>query len=108
VDRETRRTQNEVWFREVNERLEARALARDGSGTSFEIVCECAFEECTDRIPIVTGAYEEVRALPTHFVLVVGHEDLALERVVEVTKRYQVVEKVGRAAAIADAANPRR
>lgn len=107
VTREERRTQNEVWFREVNERLESRALERPGAAGSFEIVCECATEECTERIPIATAAYERVRARPTRFVLVIGHEDPSLERVVEVASGYQVVQKVGPAAAIADAANPR-
>jgi hypothetical protein len=36
--------QNEVWFRDLNERLERRALEKLG-GETFEVVCECDRED---------------------------------------------------------------
>lgn len=101
-----RRAMNESWFRVLNERLESRAAER-GDDETFEIVCECAREDCTARIQISLGAYEAVRAEPTAFVVVEGHADPAIERVVEAGTGYEIVEKLGEAAAVATIQNPR-
>jgi len=97
---------NESLFRELNERLEQRAVDR-GPGATFEMVCECAREECTLRISILVAEYEEVRSEPTEFIVVTGHADPAVERVVDSTDGYDVVEKHGEAAVVAEVENPR-
>jgi hypothetical protein len=50
--------------------------------------------------------YEEVRSVPTHFVVARGHVDRQVEFVVRETSRYQVVEKFGIAAAVAKRLDP--
>ena len=107
MTREGRRSQNEVWFRALNERLEARALDRGSAGATFEIVCECALEECTERIGVTASEYERVRESGTHFILVPGHGDDTLEHVVELHGDYEVVEKIGAAAVVAESQDPR-
>ena len=72
VTRESRKGANEAWFREVNERLEDRAAGQSAPSDAFEIVCECAREECTERIAIDFAAYEAVRRIPTRFIVVRG------------------------------------
>jgi len=106
MTRDARRAQNEVWFREVNERLEARALER-AAADAFEIVCECASEECTERIELTAAEYERVRAEPTRFILVLGHDDPSLERIVLENGTYAVVDKIGAAAFLAELEDPR-
>ena len=104
---ETRKAQNEVWFRELNERLEARALERKGDELQFEIVCECSREECTDRIRVPYGTYEHVRQHPTYFIVVSGHREPSIERLLSVHHGYEIVEKIGVSARVADAQDPR-
>jgi hypothetical protein len=107
VNRERRKGANEAWFREVNERLEDRAADRVRQSDTFEIVCECAREECTERITIAFADYEAVRRSPTSFVVVPGHLDPTCERLGSSTGEYDVVEKFGDAGDVARIENPR-
>ncbi len=107
MTREGRKGANEAWFREVNERLEDRAAGSQVAGETFEVVCECAHEECTERISITFAAYEAVRRVPTRFVVLSGHSDPTSERVVSSTAEYEVVEKFGDAGRVARIENPR-
>ena len=97
---------NESLFRLVNERLEKRVADR-GPDAPFEIVCECAREDCTLRIPILIAEYEAVRSEATKFVVVRGHADPTVERVVDSNDGYEIVEKLGEAALVAEVENPR-
>jgi len=106
MSREARKGQNESWFREINERLENKALERWRTSRTFEIVCECAREECTERITISFEDYERLRLDPRTFGIVPGHIDLESERLFE-TGSFDVVEKFGAAGEVADAEDPR-
>jgi hypothetical protein len=97
---------NESLFRVVNERLEQRAVDR-GKRSGFEIVCECAQEDCTARIPVSIGEYEAVRSEATSFIVLRGHADTSVERVVASRDDYEIVEKLGEAALVAEVENPR-
>jgi hypothetical protein len=103
---ELRKGMNESLFRLLNERLEKRA-ADTGAESTFEIVCECAHEDCTLRIPILIAEYEAVRSEPTKFVVVTGHADPSVERIVDESDAYDIVEKLGEAAIVAEVENPR-
>jgi hypothetical protein len=107
VQDELRKARNENWFREVNERLEDRASDQSAGGRSFEIVCECDREDCTERITISFAAYESIRAEGRTFLVVAGHSDQAIERVVGSGEGYEVVEKFGAAGVLAEVENPR-
>ncbi len=100
--------QNEVIFREVNERLrelgESFSLVTEVS----DFVCECADTTCTDRIQLSLNEYEEVRSDPKWFLIVPGHELLEFERVVAQHDGYLIVEKLpGGPAGIAIRDDPR-
>ena len=107
MTREARKGQNEAWFRELNERLEERAAVKLGQTDAFDVVCECAREECAERITVAFADYEAVREVPTRFVVVSGHADPTCERVVSSTGVYDVVAKFGDAAAEARLEDPR-
>jgi hypothetical protein len=103
-----RKGANEARFRGVNERLEQRAaVAAMAAPSGFEIVCECAVEECTERIRISFGDYEWVRENPRAFVVVPGHADPECERIVAERDGYEVVEKFGDAGVVAELEDPR-
>jgi hypothetical protein len=92
TEQEVRIAHTEALFRDVNERIAESAQRFDANETEF--VCECADAECVERIPATLNEYEEVRADGTHFLLVPGHENTRVERVVkQPRRRFAVVEK---------------
>lgn len=98
---------HQVVFREVNERIaELTGLVNE---TGFNLlICECSNPACAESLQITPEEYEAVRASPARFVVIDGHQLPEVERVVEGNDRYIVVEKVGEAAQIAAAEDPRR
>jgi hypothetical protein len=93
-EQEVRIARTESLFRNVNERIAESAQGTESEDTSF--VCECADTDCTEKVAAPLGVYEEVRSDGTQFLLVPGHEDERVERVVEERPRYSVVRKVNR------------
>jgi hypothetical protein len=83
----------EAAFREVNEAIAKSAARFEAEEADF--VCECADAGCADRVTADLEDYEEVRADATHFLLSPGHHEPSVERVIEQTAHYDVVEKVG-------------
>ena len=91
MDDKVKRARTEALFRDVNERIAESAQRFDASSTQF--VCECADPSCTHRVSASLEEYEEVREDPTTFLLVPGHEQGDIERVVSRRGRFHVVEK---------------
>ena len=107
TERATRIGRTQSLFRSVNERIAATSERAGAEAT--EIVCECPDQSCTERVELPLERYEEVREEPTRFVVRPGHEDDSVGRVVERHRRFEVVEKVHRAAArVARQLDPRR
>jgi hypothetical protein len=95
VDERGRRLgQNEVLFREVNERLrelgEGFSLVSDAPA----FVCECVNSSCTEQIRMSLETYEQIRAEPIRFFVIKGHEEPDYERIVEEHEQFVVVEKL--------------
>jgi hypothetical protein len=106
--REVRLGENEVLYREVNERV--RELQEDFGLTDerVDFVCECAMLDCNERITLSIGEYEHVRADPARFALKPGHQVPDVESVVEEHDGYVVIEKhPGGPAELAAAEDPR-
>jgi hypothetical protein len=101
-DRFKRQARNEALFREVNERIaelgaSAQAWSPDGS---VEFMCECGADGgCGERVSVPVPVYELIRAQDDRFVVRPGHETPELERAIEWTDDYVIVDKV-------DAAEP--
>jgi len=104
--RAERQGRNESLFREVNERIAELNQTFQIEGRS-EFLCECGREECKQPVAISIDKYEAVRRIPTRFLVIPGHEDKGVERVVERSERYIVVEKIGEAADEAGDLDPR-
>lgn len=85
-------------FRDANERLR-----RIAPGYGFErgdrapFICECADPDCFESVLLSLDEYDRVRAHPSRFVLVAGHEDdeAPHERVLEAEGGYAIVERIG-------------
>jgi hypothetical protein len=91
---------NDATFRNANERIEGKAESLGIDPVPF--LCECADPSCTEIILLSLNTYEEVRAEPTHFLNVPGHDVSAgpHAQVVEERAGYSIVEKLGVAADI--------
>lgn len=81
----------EAIFREVNEAIAKTAENFEAEEADF--VCECADPDCAHRVTASLENYEQVRSDGTHFLLVPGHDEPTVERVISRTPGYWVVEK---------------
>jgi hypothetical protein len=93
--RQERSAKNEALLREVNERIEEvgerlQVLPED---EALDFRCECGRPACESSVSMSVEAYRHVRSDNDRFVLVPGHEDPEIERVVERAERYVVVDK---------------
>lgn len=103
--REERLGKNEALFRQVNERIAEMGEHLDVD--HLEIICECAKLGCTERIELPPSLYERARQNEETFIVVDGHTDPSIERVVFRGGAYVFVEKIGDAAAVAAETDPR-
>jgi hypothetical protein len=107
-DRQDSHATNQALFREVNERIrELAAHYATIDPQQLELVCECSNESCVMLLPIALIDYENVRAHPARFVIYPGHEIPEVEKVVELTAAYEVVEKFDEAAEVVTALDRR-
>jgi hypothetical protein len=106
-DQQARRlAANEALFREINEAITRGRWAGEGNA-SERFCCECAGADCSEIVRMEPREYERVRANARRFILCPGHEDPAIETVIERTPVYVVVEKRGAAAREVEATDPR-
>jgi hypothetical protein len=99
-----RAAKNQSLFREVNERIED--LSVSASFTTF--ICECMDQSCTETVSLTIEEYEHVRSNSNWFIVLSGHEQTAVENVVEATDRFLVVAKLGAGEAVARGLDPRK
>jgi hypothetical protein len=97
--RDERIAYNEAWCRHLNERKAKRMESVDPAA-GFR--CECWRVDCSERIPLSGGEWEEVRARPNRFAVAPGHVAVDLEAVVEEYPRFWLVEKRGEAGVVAE------
>ena len=105
--RQRRIVENEASFRGINERLEAGLRQLRETPELIDFICECGDRHCEETVPVTFEEYEEVRRDPRRFLVVPGHIFPEAERLVARHERFHVLEKIGEAAPIADASDPR-
>ena len=86
---------NEAMLRTVNDRISALDAEAGWADPDhrFDFQCECGNPGCDGRVPMSLSEYEEVRAQRDRFAVVPGHENDAIEDVVERNERYFIVDK---------------
>jgi hypothetical protein len=103
--RQERAARQQSLFRDLNERLDEVMGELD---SEQDFLCECADRECNEMVSVSRSEYELVRSVSTHFVIARGHELAGVENVVmHAGGRFSVVEKIERAAEIAQLLDPR-
>ena len=107
--REERLANNEVLFRDINERIASIAEPQrlPGDDHVYEFLCECSNIACDLRLPLTLAAYEDVRKDPTRFLVAPGHEMPEIEIILMRAEGYQVVVKQGEAAELVAEKDPR-
>jgi hypothetical protein len=94
MDERARRIgENEAVYRAVNEKIQTLNESFGTLAESMTIVCECGNLSCAEQIRVDPGTYERVRADPTQFVVVPGHELEDVEQVIEQNDAYAIVRK---------------
>ncbi len=92
----SRAEKNEQAFKGYNER---RAAFEDASGAPPDepvpFVCECDDPACSRAVELPLADYERAVKPIDRFIVVPGHEDPAVESVVEEHDAYLVVSKPG-------------
>lgn len=90
---EAKVARTESAFREVNEAIAKTAERFEADEAEF--ICECADPDCAHRVTAELEDYEDVRADAARFLIAPGHDEPRVERIVERTGEYHVVEKFG-------------
>jgi hypothetical protein len=107
MDFAERAARNEEIFRGVNERIEEGAEQHQVSD-SLPFHCECGASACMETIEIPPARYAAIVRERYHFVVIPGHEEQRIERVVEAEAEFLVVEKVGEAREQIDRDHPQQ
>ena len=58
-----------------------------------DVVCECSDRNCSGHIAITVYEHQVMRKNPRHFIVLPGHIDPEIERVVANHRKFLVVEK---------------
>jgi hypothetical protein len=96
-----RAARNEARFREANDAIEAQATRLEIEDL-IPFICECEDEDCMELIQLSSTEYLGVRADPTHFAVVAGHEEVDTSIEIQRNPRFVVIRKLGRAAELAE------
>jgi hypothetical protein len=104
--RDTSLAENEILFRDVNERLAAEEQVTPPVEL-LELVCECTDRACVKVFTMPLAEYDWLRQDPHRFVVLPGHEAPAVEDVVERHAGFVVVEKHVEAHGLVEASDPR-
>jgi hypothetical protein len=95
---ERRMVENELMFRAANRKVQQR-VQKDFSprdipdSTKLHFYCECSNLHCRDRIKLTVSDYQEATLGEKEFVVIPGHQNGAVEKVIKETADYTVVEK---------------
>jgi hypothetical protein len=107
MDFAERAARNEEVFRSVNERIEQGAEQHAVSGT-LPFHCECGRASCVETIEMLPRRYALIVRERYHFIVLPGHEQPQIERVLETEPEFLVVEKLGEAREQIDRDHPQR
>ena len=99
---EERIARNDDVFRSANEKIR-EAADEHHVEARVPFICECADPECTRVIPLDLREYAEVRSNPRWFLTAPDHDAEAdAARLVARRDTFLIVEKTGRAGAVAE------
>jgi hypothetical protein len=92
-----RKVRNELMARGLNEKIESLVeLSEPGpvEQQAVAFLCECADDQCAERITLTVSRYDELHHRRDDFILRPGHQGKDVERVVDSETGYLVVRKI--------------
>jgi hypothetical protein len=107
VDFAQRAARNEEVFRDVNEQIEQGGELH-GVASPMRFHCECDRETCFEQVELRPDEYRQVVERRYCFVIIPGHDDPRVERLVEEYETHCVVEKIGEARRALDEQHPQQ
>lgn len=95
---ERRLVENEQIMESLNERLDERVQEiRDEVGADpdapIRFFCECSDMDCRGRIALAPARFEQIHRDPALFIILPGHENAAIETVVDTWGDHVIVRK---------------
>ena len=90
--REERIANNEAMFRLANERKSEWEELHTTEAVELYF-CECADQDCRQKVGLRKEDYEEIRSDPRRFLIVLGHEIPDVETVIEKHEGWAVIKK---------------
>jgi hypothetical protein len=90
--RSERVRENEETFAKANEQIRASA-EQYNFDQAVPFLCECSDVNCTESIRLSLTGYRKARAGGVAFILLPGHDDPHVERIVDHGDGYVLVEK---------------
>ena len=94
-----RRIKNERLFLDLNQRIKRTAsILLDQAQMSTQdlelrFACECSNVDCLEEVMLSVRDFDQIHARSGYYLLVKGHAQLDIERVVTETADYAVVRK---------------
>ena len=107
MDFAERAARNEEVVREVNTQIEQGAELH-GVESPMPFHCECGQTTCLEKVALRPLLYERILANRYRFVVVPGHAQPEVERVVEEHESFLIVEKIGEAREQIDEDHPQQ
>ncbi len=93
---------NEKLKSYVNDRVDDINDLFDETTPVSDWICECSDADCTAPVTATSSDYDRIREHPRRFMILPGHRDAQVERLVEDRGAFLVVEKIGKAGEIAE------
>ena len=91
-----RLAENELLFKELNERIDKvikRSFGQQEHDIIVDFYCECSDETCRERVAITPAAFRRAHDDEMLFVVKKGHETPKIENIVKEADSYNVVRK---------------
>jgi hypothetical protein len=107
MDFAERAARNEEVVRDVNKQIEEGAELH-GVESPMPFHCECGQTPCLEKVDLPPSLYERILANRYRFIVVPGHVQPEVERVVEEQEKFLIVEKIGEAREQIDEDHPQQ
>ena len=85
--------ENEERFAAANAQINQKAESLQMNDELIPFLCECSELECTQIIRLSLADFQAARAQTGTFILLADHDDASVERIIEQTDGYLLVEK---------------
>jgi hypothetical protein len=90
-----RAAQNQLLFRQVNERIRELGEKVLNTVAQMDFACECDDPTCTETIELPLEEFARIDSTPNRFIVLPGHVDEDVEDVVARNGGYLLVAKRG-------------